>query len=93
MELERRLYYNKIGEWQTIFDNDYATETIFNRVCGHLQCGKESEEVAWRMDTDHGYTTIKSKSELRKLLLNIAKGTIRSEILALIDVVAGRKNY
>ena len=92
MELERRLYYNKIGVLQTIFDNDYATETIFNRVCGHLRCGKESEEVAWRLDTD-GYTTIKSKSELRKLLLNIAKGTIRSEILALIDVVAGRKNY
>ena len=44
------------------------------------------------MDTD-GYTTIKSKSELRKLLPNIAKGTIRSKILALIDVVAGRKNY
>ncbi len=86
------MYYNKIGVRQTIFDNDYATETIFNRVCGHLRCGKESEEVAWRVATD-GYTTIKSKSELRKLLLSIAKGMRWSEILALIDVITRRKNY
>ncbi len=61
----------------------YATETIFNRVC--------RQEVAWRVATD-GYTTIKSKSKLRKLLLSIAKGMRQSEILALIDVVTGRKN-